>query len=55
MISERVQRIRPSKTVEITSRVAELKQQGRGLIGFNVGEPDFSTPEHICRAAEEAF
>ncbi len=55
MISERVQRIRPSKTVEITSRVAELKQQGRSLIGFNVGEPDFSTPEHICRAAEEAM
>lgn len=55
MISERVQRIRPSKTVEITSRVAELKQQGRSLISFNVGEPDFSTPEHICRAAEEAM
>ena len=55
MISERVQRIRPSKTVELTSRVAELKQQGKSLISFNVGEPDFPTPEHICRAAEEAM
>lgn len=55
MISERVQRIRPSKTIEITNRVAELKQEGRKLIGFNVGEPDFSTPEHICQAAEEAM
>ncbi len=55
MISERVQRIRPSKTVELTSRVAELKQQGKSLISFNVGEPDFPTPEHICRAAAEAM
>lgn len=55
MISERVQRIRPSKTVELTSRVAELKQQGKSVISFNVGEPDFPTPEHICRAAEEAM
>ncbi len=55
MISKRVQRIQPSKTVEMTSRVAELQRQGREVLRFNVGEPDFATPEHICLAAEEAM
>lgn len=55
MVSNRVMNIQPSQTVELTSRVAKLRQQGRKIISFNVGEPDFATPEHICKAAEEAM
>ena len=55
MVSNRVMNIKPSQTVELTSRVTKLRQQGREIISFNVGEPDFATPEHICKAAEEAM
>lgn len=55
MTSNRVHRIQPSRTVEMTSRVAELKREGKNVIRFNVGEPDYATPEHICQAAEEAM
>lgn len=55
MVSNRVLNIQPSQTVELTTRVAKLKQQGREIISFNVGEPDFATPKHICKAAEEAM
>ena len=55
MTSNRVHRIQPSRTVEMTSRVAELKREGKNVIRFNVGEPDYATPEHICQAAEKAM
>lgn len=55
MTAKRVQEIEPSKTVEITNRVAGLEKEGKKILRFNVGEPDFNTPEHICQAAEEAM
>lgn len=53
--AERVKRIRPSQTIELTNRVAELERAEKPVIRFNVGEPDFPTPEYICRAAGEAM
>ena len=50
MTAERVKHIEPSKTVELTARIAELKRQGEKVIGLNVGEPDFVTPWHIRNA-----
>lgn len=55
MTAERVQRIQPSQTVEITNKVAKLEREGKQIIRFNVGEPDFQTPVHICQAAAEAM
>lgn len=55
MTAERVKHIEPSKTVELTARIAELKRQGEKVIGLNVGEPDFVTPPHICAAANQAL
>lgn len=55
MTAERVKNIEPSKTVELTTRITELKRKGEKIISLNVGEPDFPTPEHICAAAEQAL
>lgn len=55
MTAERVQRIQPSQTVEITNKVAKLEGEGKKIIRFNIGEPDFQTPEYICQAAAEAM
>jgi aspartate aminotransferase len=54
-IAQRLQRIRPSATVSITSRAQRLREQGRDIIVLSVGEPDFATPEHIKAAAAEAL
>src|SRR5262245_37129204 len=39
----------------MTAKVLELKAQGREVIGFAAGEPDFDTWPHICDAAREAI
>lgn len=54
-LSQRVQRIKPSPTLAITARAAQLRAEGKDIIGFGAGEPDFDTPEHIKRAAIEAI
>ncbi|MDR1731600.1 MAG: pyridoxal phosphate-dependent aminotransferase [Synergistaceae bacterium] len=55
MKSERVLRMTPSATMEINSTVARLRAEGRNIIGFNVGEPDFNTPRFIIDACAEAM
>lgn len=59
MISKRIKNMTPSATVEMTAKVAELKKVGIDIISFNIGEPDFGTPENInqaaIRAIEEGF
>ncbi len=54
-LSARVQRIKPSPTLAVTARAAELKAQGKDIIGLGAGEPDFDTPEHIKEAAAKAM
>ncbi len=54
-LSDRVQRIKPSPTLAITSKAAELKASGKDIIGLGAGEPDFDTPDHIKQAAVEAI
>ncbi|MGH8400533.1 MAG: aminotransferase class I/II-fold pyridoxal phosphate-dependent enzyme, partial [Gammaproteobacteria bacterium] len=55
VLSERVQRLQPSPTLAVTTRAAELKAQGKDIIGLGAGEPDFDTPEHIKAAAIAAI
>ncbi len=50
-ISKRVQAIKPSPTLAVTARAAELRAQGKDIIGLGAGEPDFDTPQHIKEAA----
>lgn len=54
-LSDRVQRIKPSPTLAITARAAELRAAGKDIIGLGAGEPDFDTPEHIKAAAVKAI
>ena len=54
-ISERVGRIKPSPTIAVTQKAAELKAAGRDVIGLGAGEPDFDTPDHIKEAAKAAI
>jgi len=54
-LSARVQRVQPSPTLAVTALAAELRAQGRDIIGLGAGEPDFDTPEPIKAAAIEAI
>ncbi|GIX21432.1 MAG: aminotransferase [Gammaproteobacteria bacterium] len=54
-LSQRVQSIRPSPTLAVTAMVAQLRAEGRDVIGLGAGEPDFDTPEHIKAAGIEAI
>ncbi len=54
-MSRRVQSVKPSPTVALTGRVAQLKAEGRDIIGLGAGEPDFDTPSHIAEAGIEAI
>ena len=53
--SNRVHRVNPSFTLEMTSRAADLRSKGIDVINLSVGEPDFNTPEHIIQAGKEAM
>jgi len=54
-LSERVQRVRPSPTLAVSARAAELRAAGEDIIGLGAGEPDFDTPDHIKAAAIRAI
>ena len=54
-LSRRVQNIKPSPTLAVSARAAQLKAEGRDIIGLGVGEPDFDTPEHIKAAGIDAI
>ena len=54
-LSDRVQSIKPSPTLAVTNRAAELRAAGKDIIGLGAGEPDFDTPQHIKDAAIEAI
>jgi aspartate aminotransferase len=47
--------IRPSPTLAITARAAAMRAEGRDVISFAAGEPDFKTPDEICEAATQAM
>lgn len=54
-LSQRVSRVKPSPTLAVTARAAEMRAAGRDIIGLGAGEPDFDTPDHIKAAAIEAI
>ena len=54
-LAARVAKIKPSETLAITAKANALKAEGRDVIGFGAGEPDFDTPANIKAAAIRAI
>ena len=54
-LAKRVEKIKPSFTLEMVSRAADLKSKGIDLINFSAGQPDFNTPKNIIEAAKKAM
>ncbi|MBT6208160.1 MAG: pyridoxal phosphate-dependent aminotransferase, partial [Francisellaceae bacterium] len=54
-LSTRVKSIKPSPTLAVTAKAAELRASGIDVIGLGAGEPDFDTPTHIKEAAISAI
>ena len=55
LLSDNINRIKPSATMAVTGKARELKAAGKDIIGLGAGEPDFDTPENIKIAAIEAI
>lgn len=54
-VSEVVKKVKPSATIAVSMKAAELKRAGKDVIGLGAGEPDFDTPDHIKAAAIAAI
>ncbi|HVV01732.1 MAG TPA: pyridoxal phosphate-dependent aminotransferase [Verrucomicrobiae bacterium] len=54
-ISRRAAGLSPSLTLAIDSKAKQMKAEGRDVVGFGAGEPDFDTPRHIKDAAIKAL
>jgi aspartate aminotransferase len=54
-LSNRVKAVKPSPTLAITARAAQMRAAGKDIIGLGAGEPDFDTPQHIKDAAIKAM
>lgn len=55
IVANRLSRIKPSPTLAVTAKAAELKASGMDIIGLGAGEPDFDTPEFVKDAAKAAI
>ncbi|MGK7295420.1 MAG: aminotransferase class I/II-fold pyridoxal phosphate-dependent enzyme, partial [Candidatus Wenzhouxiangella sp. M2_3B_020] len=53
--AQRVAQVKPSATIAMSMKAAELKAEGRDIISLSMGEPDFNTPDHIQQAAIDAI
>ncbi len=54
-LAKRIAQIKPSPTLAITSLAKSMIKQGKNVINFGAGEPDFDTPETIKEAAKDAI
>ncbi len=54
-LAESLGRVKPSPTIAVTAKAAELRAAGRDVIGLGAGEPDFDTPDNIKAAAMRAI
>jgi len=54
-LSDALGRIKPSPTMAVTAKAAELRAAGQDVIGLGAGEPDFDTPDNIKEAAIKAI
>lgn len=54
-LSKRIDSVIESQTLAMTKLARSLKEQGKDIISLSIGEPDFDTPENICREASNAM
>lgn len=54
-LSERINSLAPSATLEMAAKARELRAAGKDIIGLSLGEPDFNTPDYIKEAAIKAI
>jgi len=55
ILSERIKNIQASQTLAITAQVLKMKADGKKIISFGAGEPDFNTPNNIQGEAIKAI
>src|SRR5579872_5076470 len=54
-ISHRAASLTPSLTLAIDAKAKQMKADGKDVVGFGAGEPDFPTPKHVTEAAIKAL
>lgn len=54
-LAERVNKITASQSLAMAARAKAMKAAGADVVSMSLGEPDFDTPEHVRRAAQEAI
>ena len=54
-LSTNLDKIKPSPTMAVTAKAAEMRAAGKDVIGLGAGEPDFDTPDHVKEAAIKAI
>jgi aspartate aminotransferase len=54
-LSDRINSVTPSATLEMAAKARELRASGKDIIGLSLGEPDFETPDYIKDAAIQAI
>ncbi|MEL7176346.1 MAG: pyridoxal phosphate-dependent aminotransferase [Pseudomonadota bacterium] len=54
-LSATLDRVKPSPTIAVSTKAAELKAAGHDVIGLGAGEPDFDTPANIAAAGKAAI
>lgn len=55
MLADRVLQVAPSPTLAVNAKAKALRAAGADILNFSVGEPDFSTPAHVCTAGKKAI
>ena len=55
LLSKKLKTVHPSATLAISQKASELILAGREIFKLSAGEPDFSTPEHVCASAYQAI
>lgn len=54
-LAQSLSKVKPSPTIAVSMKAAELKAQGKDIISLGMGEPDFDTPQNIKLAAIDAI
>lgn len=54
-LAKNLANIKPSPTIAVSMKAAELKAQGKDIISLGMGEPDFDTPDNIKEAGIAAI
>lgn len=54
-LADRISRLGTETAFDVLAKVNELKAQGKNIVSFSIGEPDFNTPENIKKAGKDAI